>query len=70
MWSAGVGAIIREICSPLRVETEAGASSSFSSRREAVTTRGFSASARERRPMVTGTTAPAATVTPSAREVS
>ena len=70
MWSAGVRAIIREICSPLRVEMEAGASSSFSSRRDTVTTSWLSASARERSWMVTCTVAPDSTATPSVRCVS
>ena len=70
MWSAGVRAIILEICSPVSVETEAGASSSFSSRRDAVTTSGFSASARERSSTVTVSVPPASTLTPSIRAVS
>lgn len=70
MWSAGVRAIMREICAPERVEMEAGASSSFSSRRDTVTTIRFSARARERSAMVTEAVAPAWAETPSVRCVS
>ena len=70
MWSAGVREIRREISSPLSVEIEAGASSSFSCRRETVTTSWLSVNARERSSMVTETEPPASTVTPSVRDVS
>ena len=70
MWSAGVGAIILESCSPVSVEMDAGASSSFSSRRDTVTTSWLSASARERSSIVTDTVPPASTPTPSMRDVS
>ena len=60
--------MMREICWLVRVETEAGASSSFSSRRDTVTTNWLRTSARERSWMATDVVSPATTVTPSVRE--
>ena len=60
--------MMREICWLVRVDTEAGASSSFSSRRDTVTTSWLSTSARERSWMATDAVSPASTVTPSVRE--
>ena len=68
-WSATVVAVLRATSSAETVETDAGASSAFSWRREAVTTTGFRVSARERSEMLTSVSAPALTTTPSTRVV-
>ena len=69
-WSAGVTEIVRPISADETEETDAGASSAFSCRREAVTTRGFRISARERIGISVSVLPPASTAIPSTRVVS
>ena len=69
-WSDTVTAAILATSSAETVETEAGASSAFSWRRDTVTTTGLSTRARERSAMSTSAVPPAVTLTPSTRAVS
>ena len=69
-WSATVVAAVLAISEEDTVAIEAGASSAFSWRREAVITMGLRTRACERMVIITSVLSPAPTLTPSTRVVS